>query len=259
MAGAATAAVGSVSVGAGAGAGAGAGGAVGLVAGGRGGRRSAPPARTGWLTQCGWCRCFGDGGTSDWMWRYCARANVCSREAANTATVRSVTVFAIFGFIVTLLFGRSLLAVVQSTLGILMSLEAYFAAARGNRAMLRAYGALAPPGGARTRDRASRLLRVGPTGSRRPSTLHLHARRSASPLRARSIAHRCAAMFMLANAGVSVAVGILVFTGVDLGCAGVPNYATCVSVPLCAVPYVCAGNRNSNACSRIAFPLRRVI
>ena len=47
----------------------------------------------------------------------------------------------VLGFSITALFGRSIISVVQGTLGILMSLETYSAAAQGRRWWLRGYAA----------------------------------------------------------------------------------------------------------------------
>jgi hypothetical protein len=53
--------------------------------------------------------------------------------------VQGSTILVSLGFFITLIFGRSLFSVVQGTLGICMSLETYFAAARGRRWWLQLY------------------------------------------------------------------------------------------------------------------------
>ena len=68
----------------------------------------------------------------------CARfaRRCCPRTAA---FVQATCVIAIIGFVTTLLFGRSVTAMVQGFLGIIFSVETFFAAARGARRVLQLY------------------------------------------------------------------------------------------------------------------------
>lgn len=59
----------------------------------------------------------------------------------STSLVQAMCVLVILGFAITVLFGRSVVAVIQGTLGILISLEGYTAAAAGRRWWLRLYAA----------------------------------------------------------------------------------------------------------------------
>lgn len=76
------------------------------------------------------------------FWQRCrvgcflACTNCCPRS---TSVVQATAILAVLGCFITLVFGRSLVAVLQSLLGILMGMETYHAAAQGKRWWLRVY------------------------------------------------------------------------------------------------------------------------
>lgn len=62
---------------------------------------------------------------------------MCAAGARSALFVRASALWSAFGLFTTLVFGRSLYAVVQGALGILVSLEAFFSVSRGERAFLK--------------------------------------------------------------------------------------------------------------------------
>lgn len=69
----------------------------------------------------------------------CANACACCWRLVprSTTFLRLTGAFAVYGYFTTLVFGRSIFAIVQAFLGIMMSLEAYFTVSRGERWFLK--------------------------------------------------------------------------------------------------------------------------
>lgn len=58
----------------------------------------------------------------------------------STQVVQAICSLVIFGLFTTLMYGRSMIAVIQGVIGIIVSLEAYYSVGRGERWFLKWYG-----------------------------------------------------------------------------------------------------------------------